>query len=86
MERDEVYDVLNGERAYQDALGAEHIRPDLTLGEHLLAIERNLSEAREMWYRSKGGDYRSVMHRVRKVAGQAILAMEENGVPRREGF
>lgn len=82
--REQVYRVIDGERAYQDRCGADHIRPDLMLGEHLLALEHNLAAARDLWYRSSDGDYRLVLDSLRKVAAQAVLAMEENGVVERE--
>lgn len=87
--RGDVYRCLDGERAYQDAMSASELRPDMleemTMGELILAMEHALAKAREVWY-SDAKPYRATIDYLRKVGGLTVKAMEQFGVVRREGF
>lgn len=85
MLRQIVYQVVDGERDYQDVMTASSSRPDMVeigLGETLLAMEHCLAEARRAWY-SGHAPHRDAMGYVRKVAGLAVKAGEQFGMPER---
>jgi hypothetical protein len=83
--RAEVYDVIDGERAYQDAQQGNAKRhegqPPMTPGEHLLCMEELLKVARETWYKPDGGQ--TCLHHVRKAVAVGVQCMERHGAPPR---
>lgn len=89
--RDVVYDVIDGERDYQNA-GEGNAKPHpesgrtdgrLTLGEGILVMERILDQARAEWYKGPDG-HKLTLPYVRKVAGVAVQLLENFGAPPRE--
>lgn len=86
MTRAEVYTAIDSERTYQDAMTERADRPDMVadmpLSSILLAMERLLHDARHQWY-SESEPYEETMHLVRKVAGLAVKAGEQHGMPSR---
>lgn len=86
--RSEVYSVIDGERAYQDA-GAGNAKrhegqPAMTPGEYILCMERLLDQAREVWYLPDGGI--ACLDPLRKVTALGVACMELHGAPSRENF
>lgn len=80
--RDEVYDALDGERAYQESRwqGEEH-----ELGSYILYMEDYMAElkhliARNAWERVQD----KAMGIMRKVTALGVASMEQHGVPPRE--
>lgn len=90
--RDAVYDVIDGERDYQD-MGKGNAAPHpegkrsasdgLSLGEGILCMERILDEARAAWYKGPEGQTLA-MPFIRKTAGVAVQLMEHFGAVPRE--
>jgi hypothetical protein len=89
MTRAEVYDVIDGERDYQRSEILNPNRPDmvpqLSVGETIVAIEKTLDDARRHWYHG-ANEHPAAMADLRKIAGLAVQAGENYGMPRREGF
>lgn len=87
--REEAYAILDSERAYQDAKGEDaeysHIRNDISPGEHILAMEKCLTDARLAWYNTAMPHGPAAEH-VRKVGALALRFIEYFGASRREGF
>lgn len=87
MIRADVYAAIDGERDYQDRMTANPNRPDmiedLNIAGMLLAMERCLQQAREDWYYDST-PYQDTMEMIRKVAGLAVKAGEQYGMPPRE--
>lgn len=89
MTRDEVFDVISGERDYQEAQGQDdesHVKPEITMGETLAAIDHNMHLARGVWYGSNDKNHQGAMEYLRKVAALVVQFGEGHGIPRREGF
>ena len=83
--REEVYRVVDGERAFQDAHwqhGASPEEPVLSIGEELLLLEEYLHRAREEWTAEAATEYRT-LHMIRKIAAIAVRCMEHHGAPQR---
>lgn len=87
MNRQEVYALIDGERAYQDirwnvattASGGVH-----TPTEWLVFIEDYLVQAKHIITReSEPQASLRVMDIMRKIGGMAVCAMEQNGAPPR---
>lgn len=83
MKREEVYELINGERDYQDKKwgGPEHDKRH-SLGDFLLYMRYYLSEA-EVCYGTDSYEYTA--DNVRKVAALAVAAMEQFETPPRGG-
>jgi hypothetical protein len=87
MERQEVYALIDGERAYQDARWNE--TTTTSGGKHsptewLVFIEDYLLQARHIATReSEPQASVRVMDIMRKIGGMAVAAMEQNGAPPR---
>jgi hypothetical protein len=84
--RIEVYNVIDGERQYQDDQRGNALRhegqPAMTPGEYILCMEKCLADARSAWYAPDGG-VKSMEH-VRKVTALGVAAMELHGAPPRQ--
>lgn len=82
--RKEVYNVIDGEIEYAQALGSDrvesHERPHTT-GEYLTMLATYFHEAQESWTRVAGDE--KALHSVRKIAAIAVRCMEDNGALRR---
>lgn len=83
--RENVYDVIDGERDYQDAQTGNAKRhedqPVMTPGEMLLCMEECLQQARQAWYKPDGGA--QCLPFIRKVTALGVQCMERHGAPRR---
>ena len=88
VNREEVYNVIDGERNYQDngvgnAKRHENM-PKMTPGEIILCMEKCLADARDAWYTPEGG--KNCLPFIRKITALGVQCMELYGAPRREGF
>jgi len=86
VKREDVYAAIDSERDYQDAGKGNANRHANALdrflpGEIILCMEKCLADAREAWYKPDGGT--ACLPFIRKVAGLAVLAMENYGAPKR---
>lgn len=83
--RARVYDVLDGERDYQDAQMGNAKRhadmPPMTPGEHLLCMIHLMNVAVAEWYKPDGGV--NCLEHVRKMTAMGIQCMERYGAPPR---
>lgn len=84
MDRDLVFAAIIGERHYQDRMTARSDRPDMveemSMGDILTAMSVNLRRAEALWY-SNAKPHQEAMEFVRKVAGLAVKAGEQFGMP-----
>lgn len=85
VSRQEVYNVIDGERHYQDAQQGNAKRhenqPPMTPGEMILCMEECLQQARKAWYKPDGGA--NCLPFIRKVAALGIQCLERHGAPKR---
>lgn len=86
--RIDVFDAIEGERDYQDdgqgnAKRHEGAAP-MTVGEHILCMEKLLADARAIWYRPNGGE--PCLHEIRKITALGVQCMERYGAPQRKGY
>jgi hypothetical protein len=87
MTREQVYKAIDTEREYQRSLvndpGRPDIRWDMHIGDHLTAIQYNLQQAINAWYKDSGS-YPATMEYLRKIAGLCVQAGEIFGMPDRK--
>lgn len=87
--RELVYQCIDGERYFQEEQTLRPDRPDmipnLSVGDHLLAMEENLQRARLAWY-SGSTPHRGALDFIRKVTALGVRCLENNGVVHREGM
>lgn len=85
--RKEVYAAIDTERDYQDAMTASAERPDmianLSPGDHILAMEAILAEARREWYFGSA-PHPGASEYIRKVTALGVRFMEKNSAPIRQ--
>lgn len=80
--RENVYSAINNERSYQEKKwGATH-DSEHTVGEWLLIMESELSEAKEAWVKN-GGD-RNALLEILQVISVGVACLEVHGVVERE--
>jgi hypothetical protein len=86
LHQQEVFDVIKGEREYQDRMVQKNNRPDMVedlhVGDTLTAIRHNLTKAEEAWYKGST-PHPETMGYLRKVAGLIVQAGENFGMPTR---
>jgi hypothetical protein len=83
VNRQYVYAVINGERAYQDERwGVPAPDQYKSVGDFLVYMDRYLSRAKEEYTTKDGNE--SALHMIRKVAALAVACMEYNGAPPRD--
>lgn len=80
--RDAVYDVLDGEREYQNETFPDSER-SLTRGEYLLLLEEYIFKARAKWSKEHEGQV-VTDNELRKIGGIVVRAMEKFGPTPRE--
>jgi hypothetical protein len=89
--RDEVYEALNSERAYQAVRWSEATtesggRHD-TVPEWIMYMEDYLAEAKHIMSREGEPECtQKALHIMRKVTALGVACMENLGAPRREGY
>lgn len=85
-ERNNIYDVINGELDYQNSLTKNEDRPDMIedfhLGDALSAMQYNLDKAREAWY-SHSKPHVGAMGYIRKIVALGVRMGLLNGIPPR---
>jgi hypothetical protein len=59
--------------------------PNLSVGDHILAMEENLQRARVAWY-SGSSPHHAALDFLRKVTALGVRCMENNGVVHRKGM
>jgi hypothetical protein len=79
--RDAVYDIIDGERDYQDETWSDDERK-LTPGEFLILFEEYVAKARSRWVKNSGDV--PLMNDFRKLVGIGVRAMETHGAIPRE--
>ena len=79
MTRDEVYALIDGERAYQEQLWPSN---PLQEGEFIALLQDYVNQARTVWVREPK-PCQQTMGIIRKIAAIAVHAMEQHGAPSR---
>lgn len=77
--RQEVFDAINSERDYQDALSRNAVKDQQPL-EQLAIIRRICRDMEDAWYENPG---QPPMDFMRKIAATAVRCMEQHGAPKR---
>jgi len=82
MTREEVYRLIDGERAYQDTdpHDAGHDDAAQSVADWIIFIEKQLDEAKERVYQLKKTE---ALEHIRKIAALAVACMEQNETPSR---
>lgn len=76
MERSEVYKLIDGERAYQQAQGKPDNRP---LYEWVGSIHYYTHDATQYTHVESDRDETIALHELRKIAALAVAALEQYG-------
>ena len=80
IRRERVFNCIEDERDYQDALNTE----TMSVGEELLLMQEYLDRARRMYSDTFGQPHETpTLHIIRKIAGIATRCMEHHGAPER---
>lgn len=83
MNRNEVYNLLDGERDYQDSLGSD--RTDgakRTVGDYIVMLQHYQNELVRQWTLNPGNE--QALDVMRKIGGIAVHCMEDHGAPPRK--
>jgi hypothetical protein len=80
--RKEVYDAIDSERDYQDALGSDRTDGAFhTVGDYVTMLSHYVTELQAAWTKNAGTD--AALNVMRKCAGIAVHCMEDHGAPKR---
>lgn len=71
MPRHEVFEILDGERKYQDEVWTE----EASLGEYILIMEELLSQARHSWQSEKEPEM-NTRNLMRKIVATGVRCLE----------
>ena len=83
MTREQVFELINGERDYQNKLGPERTDgSDKTVGDYLTMLRCYLRKAEDAWTDNAGCE--PALDQIRKVAAIAVRCMEDHGAPPRQ--
>ena len=81
--RDEVYNAIDGERNYQDALGPKRTDDsDKSVGDYLIMMDTYFRKAKDGWTDHPGTGHS--LAQIRKIAAICVRCMEEHGAVTRE--
>lgn len=80
--RSEVFEAINSERSYQDALWPQGAEP-MTIGEEILVLGEYVMKARSAWTTESRPEI-NALHIIRKISGIATRCMEQHGAPLRK--
>lgn len=80
MKRYEVYQILDGERAYQETKASKAEDESHSLGDFMIFMEHHLKKAKEYWSTWQS---EKAHHEMRKVTALGIACFEAHGVPER---
>lgn len=84
MTREEVYEVISGERAYQDKQAAKWNNKGFpTLEAEILMMSKYMRDVQEAW--TDNSDNSVPKDLLRKVVAMGIRVFENHGVPSRYG-
>jgi hypothetical protein len=87
MERNDVYNVVDTERDFQETYSGTKARPDMlpemSMGDIISAMEYNMIEAKKIWYRDSP-PYQNTMEYIRKLLALGVKAGEQYGIPERK--
>lgn len=79
--RDKVYDIVDGERDYQDETWPHTEGTGHSVGEYLLMLEEYVARARSEWTKTHGDQ--PTLNVMRKVCGITVRCMEDHeAIPR----
>lgn len=86
MTREEVYQLIDGERDYQDNLIANGVFEGGTptthsVGAYITMLSHYINKLQEAWTTQKGDQ--AALDVMRKCAGIAVHCMEDHGAPAR---
>jgi len=77
-----VYEVIDGERDYQNNLPSDRTdNSEKTVGDYLTMLESYRRRASDAWTDNAGTQ--DALHVIRKIAAIAVRCMEEHGAYRR---
>ena len=83
MDRTEVYRLIDGERAYQNAMEDKNgWQKKKAVGEWIVLIHHYTTEMDKAWAKNTGDT--QALDVMRKIAGIAVHCMEQNGAPPRQ--
>ena len=85
MKRNEVYEVIDNERDYQELNKSDdssHIVEDFPLSSALEAIRYNIGKANEKWYIEQK-PYPKAMEHIRKISAICVQMGEKYNMPKR---
>ena len=84
MNREQVYEIINGEREYQDALVQRGVyeKQVHTVGEEILMICHYSDLAKESWTKNYGDT--EALKQIRKIAALCVRCMENHGATPRK--
>ncbi len=87
--RYQVYEAIDGERAYQDNIIAKDparhdatVDADHSVGAYLTMLDAYVRKAQDAWTDHGGHD--KALDVIRKIAGIAVHCMEDHGAPHRK--
>jgi hypothetical protein len=81
MERKTVYQIIDGERDYQEMRWNGHVH---TPTEWLVFMEDYINEAKHLISRNDDTEtFPTIMAIIRKVGAMAVASMEQHGAPQR---
>ncbi len=83
MKRTDVYNLIDGERYYQDHLPSTRTNGfNKTVGEYLTMLRHYMNKADAAWTDYAGDE--AALDVVRKIAGICVHCMEDHGAPHRK--
>jgi len=86
MKREEVYNVINHERNYQDSFVKENEYNEgqsfESVSAEMVMMKTYLDKAFHEWTHNKGEE--KALHELRKVVALGVRCFENNGVPKRK--
>lgn len=83
MTREEVFELINGERNYQDKLSPSRTDGSKkTVGDYTTMMSHYVNKLQEAWTMNAGNT--AALDVMRKIAAIAVHAMEDHGAPARE--
>ena len=84
MERVKVYELIDGERDYQDSLDATRKEPSETphtVGDYITMLHHYMRKLDEAWTVHAGTEH--ALDVMRKIGGISVHCMEDHGAPPR---
>lgn len=89
MDREDVYELINGERDYQEMMGKKYGwgegegASNHSIGDFVLMLECYTRKAVDAWCHAQDGN-EEALATIRKIAGIAVACMEKHGSTPRE--